>query len=160
MEHKNIHEAILGVMGEVGYVQKQTKGTLGYSYAGEAALIRALRPAMIKHGIYANVKSVTPHREQYTTKKYEDGKGGTPMNTTFIQGIVRFTHAPTDTHIDVAAMGEGADPGDKSANKAATGLLKYALRPTFLIETGDDPDEHDSKDMERNGTKEIQVEDI
>src|SRR3990167_1905296 len=30
--------------------------------------------------------------------------------------------------------------GDKSVNKAMTGMLKYALRQTFLIETGDDPD--------------------
>ena len=147
MEHKNIHEAILGVMHEIGYVQKTRSDKLGYSYAGEAALIRALRPVMIEHGIYAHVKSITPHREQYKTKS------DTTMNATFIQGIVRFTHAPSDTHVDVAAMGEGADVGDKSANKAATGLLKYALRQTFLIETGDDPDEHDSKDMERKGTK-------
>ena len=155
-EHSNIHEAIIGVMGEVGYVQKETKGTLGYSFAGEAALIRALRPAMIEHGIYANVHKVTTQREQFTTK------GGTPMNVTFIKGTVRFTHSPSDTYIEVAAMGEGMDPGDKSANKAATGLLKYALRQTFLIETGDDPEEHSSEGMERNGTKEpeIHVEDL
>ena len=154
MEHKNIHEAIIGVMSEIGYVQKETRGELGYSFAGEAALIRALRPAMIKHDIYANVKSVTPHRENYTTKS------STVMNVTFIQGIVRFTHAPSNTYIDVAAMGEGADVGDKSANKAATGLLKYALRQTFLIETGDDPDADSSNGMERNNEPSIQVEDL
>jgi len=152
----NIHEAIIAVMNEIGYVRKETKGNLGYSFAGEAALIRALRPAMVEHSIYANVRAVTPQREQFTTKS------GTPMNVTFIHGVVRFTHAPSDTHIDVAAMGEGMDPGDKSANKAATGLLKYALRQTFLIETGDDPDEHNSAEMERNGFKEpsVQVEDL
>ena len=158
-EHSNIHEAIIGVMGEVGYMQKQTSDKLPYTFAGEAALIKKLRPAMIDHGIYAFVKDVQASREQFTTKLYADGKGGTLMNITLLRGTVRFTHAPSNTHIDVAAMGEGADVGDKSANKAATGLLKYALRQTFLIETGDDPDEHNSEGMERSEPT-VQVEDL
>ena len=47
------------------------------------------------------------------------------------------------------------DVGDKSANKAATGLLKYALRQTFLIETGDDPDAESSNGMERKEEDEL-----
>ena len=142
-DHKNIHEAILGVMREVGYVQKQRSGGLNYSYAGEAALIAALRPAMIQHGIIAYVSSSVFVREQFTTAK------GTPMNTTIMQGSVTFVHAPSDTCIIAEATGEGMDVGDKSANKAATGLLKYALRQTFLIETGDDPDTTPSSEQER-----------
>jgi hypothetical protein len=89
---------------------------------------------MIEHGVYAHVLSIVATREQYQTAK------GTAMTSSFYQGSVRFTHAPSDTHIDVFATGEGADSGDKSGNKASTGMLKYALRQTFLIETGDDPD--------------------
>jgi len=143
IDHKDIHEAIVAVMQEVGYVQKQKSPNLNYSYAGEAALIAALRPVMIENGVYCYVSKITPVRDTFTTAK------GTSMNVTVSQGEVTFVHAKSGTSITVQAIGEGMDTGDKSANKSATGLLKYGLRQTFLIETGDDPDTHDSKPMER-----------
>ena len=51
MEHKTIHEAINAVMDEVGYVKKSKAANLNYSFAGEAALIAAIRPSMVGHGI-------------------------------------------------------------------------------------------------------------
>ena len=143
IEHKDIHEAVIAIMHEIGYVQKQKSANLNYSYAGEAALIAALRPVMIEHGVYCYVSKIVPSREAFTTAK------GTFMNVTVSQGEVTFTHSKSGTSITVQAIGEGMDVGDKSANKSATGLLKYALRQTFLIETGDDPDSHESKQMER-----------
>ncbi len=136
--------AILGVMGEVGYVQKETKGGLNYSFASEAALIKALRPAMIEHGVTVHIHDL-PSIEQapYVTSNDK------AMNRTIAHGIVRFSHPASGDYIDVHAMGEGADVGDKAGNKAATGLLKYALRQTFLIETGDDPDSTSSNGQER-----------
>lgn len=145
----NIGTAILEVMNEVGYVQKQRAGGLNYSYAGEAALIKALRPAMLKAGIFAYVTSL----EEVVRSGYMTSKG-TQMNTTNVHGVVRFEHPESETHVDVHAIGEGADVGDKAGNKAATGMLKYALRQTFLIETGDDPDQFSSVEQERaTGTK-------
>ena len=87
IEHKNIHEAINGVMEEVGYVKKSRSAGVNYSFAGESALIAALRPAMVEHGIYmhvAKIESVT--RENITTKS------GTQMVNTLISAIIRFTH--------------------------------------------------------------------
>ena len=54
------------------------------------------------------------------------------------------THTTSDTSIRVAAIGEGMDSGDKGFPKAQTNALKYALRQSFLIETGDDPDKYAS----------------
>jgi hypothetical protein len=139
-----IGKAILEVMGSVGFVQKQGAKGLNYTYASESALIAALRPAMIEAGVFCYIQEL-PSIEQlpYVTSK------GTAMNRTIAHGVVRFVHPESGTHIDVHAMGEGADVGDKAGNKAATGLLKYALRQTFLIETGDDPDQHSSAEQER-----------
>lgn len=140
----NVHEAIIQVMEKVGYVQKQKVGGLPYAFAGERALIKALRPTMIEQGLYVHVSNVEEiQRNEYASKS------GTTMTNILIHGVVRFTHAPSDTHIDVHATGEGADAGDKAANKASTGLLKYALRQTFLIETGDDPDATGSEELAR-----------
>ena len=114
---------------------------MNYSFAGEAALIQALRPSMVENGVYMHIQEVKDvTRENYNTAK------GTAMVNTVIRAIVRFTHAPSATFIDTWAVGEGSDAGDKSANKAMTGLYKYALRQTFCIETGDDPDRHASEE--------------
>lgn len=140
MEHKTIHEAINAVMDEVGYVKKSKAANLNYSFAGEAALIAAIRPSMVEHGIYMSVNEIISiNRENYTTAK------GTAMVNTVIHAMVKFTNRDGDSVI-VAAVGEGSDSGDKSANKAMTGLYKYALRQTFCIETGDDPDKYASED--------------
>ena len=140
MEHKTIHEAINAVMDEVGYVKKSKAANLNYSFAGEAALIAAIRPSMVEHGIYMSVSEIISiNRENYTTAK------GTAMVNTVIHAMVKFTNRDGDSVI-VAAVGEGSDSGDKSANKAMTGLYKYALRQTFCIETGDDPDKYASEE--------------
>lgn len=144
VEVKDIHTAINAVMAEVGYVQKERKQGLNYSFASEKALIEALRPTMVANGIYMYVHSLDkPETHSYETK------GGSLMNHTLLSGSVAFVHAPTSTFILSAAIGEGADTGDKSANKAMTALYKYALRQTFCIETGDDPDNSPSSEQER-----------
>lgn len=140
IEHKNINEAINAVMDEVGYVKKSKSGGLNYSFAGESALIAAIRPSMVEHGIFMYVGAVLEiRRENYTSKS------GTSMINTVIHAIVCFRHVSGEI-INVAAVGEGSDSGDKSANKAMTGLYKYALRQTFCIETGDDPDKYASEE--------------
>lgn len=144
MEDKNVYQAINSVMGKVGYVQKEKTGGLIYSFAGEAALIAAIRPHMVEHGLVMYVKSIEDiAHDTYTTAK------GSVMNSTTLRATISFVHAPSQTSIDVVALGEGADSGDKSSNKALTGAFKYALRQTFVIETGDDPDREPSEHQER-----------
>lgn len=154
---ENIHTAILEVMQKVGYVQKGGRITFGvekYTYAGEADLIAALRPAMIEAGIYMHVLSVTDiKRDMFTNAK------GTHMTNTAVNLALRFTHAPSGTFIDVGAAGEGTDSGDKSTPKSLTGAFKYALRQTFCIETGDDPDQQASAEQEREAPVNYEVPD-
>ena len=144
VEVKDIHTAIWAIMCEISYVQKQKSPNLNYTFAGEAALIRAIRPFMEKYGVTMTVdKTEDIEFETYQTAK------GSPMNRTRLLATVRFTHAPSGTSIFVTAPGEGADSGDKSGNKANTCAYKYALRQTFVIETGDDPDEEPSEKQTR-----------
>lgn len=106
MTVKDIHSAINAIMQEVGYVQKEKAQQLGYSYTSERGLIEALRPEMVKNGVYcyvANVRDVV--REEYTTAR------GSNMNSTRLIATIRFIHAPSGTSIDVEAMGEGSDTG-------------------------------------------------
>lgn len=140
-DHKNVHEAINAVMQEVGYVKKTSSKELKYTFASETAFIEAVRPAMVEHGLY--LYPVTMNhvwREQYQTRS-----GSTMVNT--LESVkYRMQHTPSDTFIEIDVLGEGADVGDKSANKAMTGSYKYALRQVFMIETGDDPDKYASEE--------------
>ena len=74
---------------------------------------------------------------------------GALMNRVLYPQTFRFIHTASGDYIDVPILGEASDVGDKASNKAMTAALKYALRQTFLIETGDDPDKHPSGEQER-----------
>lgn len=144
--NEKLYQAINEVMKQVGYVQKQgrvTGGGASYTYAGEADLIAAIRPAMIEAGLAmypAGVTNLTS--EAYTTKS------GALMNR--VTGIFSFNLAHTSGEfIAVTTIGEGTDSGDKASYKAMTGAMKYALRQAFVIETGDDPDDTPSDDQHR-----------
>lgn len=64
---------------------------------------------------------------------------------------VRFTLTDVETGFseDTTITGEGIDKGDKAGYKAYTGALKYYLADTFMVATGDDP-EQDSPDNKMN----------
>lgn len=154
---ENIYTAIADIMKEVGYVQKEKKPGLNYTYAGEAALIQALRPAMVSRGVFMFVKQVlNKHVNSYTNKN------GTVMNSVLLDVVITFFHTPSGTFLDVMSSGEGADAGDKAQNKALTGAYKYAMRQTFCIETGDDPDQFSSTEQERasSGKKAEKTEEV
>lgn len=145
INHLNIGEAFLAIMSEVGYVQKTGfNKSQNYKFAGERQLIEALRPALLKHHVICVPSEATSKVDQIVTESVIiDGKVIEKEKKTFrtvIDYTFVYTHVPSQTHIQVAVVGEGVDMGDKSAYKAATGALKYALRQPFLIETGDEPE--------------------
>lgn len=141
----NIGEAWLAIMSEVGYVQKQGfNKAQNYKYAGETQLIEALRPALLKHKVICTPSHATSRTEQVVV-------GDKKTFRTVVDYTFTYTHVPSQTHIQVAAIGEGVDTGDKAAYKAATGALKYALRQPFLIETGDEPEAHDVPERQSYG---------
>jgi len=52
-----------------------------------------------------------------------------------------FVDASSGEELTVTVAGEGADTGDKAPYKAMTGALKYALLQSFLLASGDDPED-------------------
>ena len=57
--------------------------------------------------------------------------------------VMAYTFADVDSGEEIIAKvaGQGLDPGDKAPYKAMTGALKYALLQSFLLATGDDPED-------------------
>ena len=76
---KDIYQALNEVMKQVGYVQKTRSGGINYSYAGEAALIAAIRPHCVAQGIVIHPHEVKEIRhDSYVTKS------GTTMNRAIV----------------------------------------------------------------------------
>ena len=136
---KNILKALNDIMKSVGYVQKNAKNDFhGYRYASEAALLEALRPAMIEHGLVlipsiSNASTVDQHGNTLVSVEY---------TLAHISGEV--------WPEKITAMGCGNDMaksgkvGDKGVYKAITGANKYLLFKLFQIETGDDPEKEEA----------------
>ena len=148
-EPKNVHEAINYVMGRVGYVQKEDAKGLPYKFASESAFIKAVRPHLVDMGLIVFPSGI----EMLERSEFEAKSGAQGINI-----LAKFTwtwlHAPTNTSIEVTTLGEAADYGDKAANKAMTAAMKYNMRQTLVIETGDDPDTTPSEDFEKAKKKE------
>lgn len=127
----NISKKLIAVMKEVGYVQKAGHNDFqNYKYATEADAIKAIRPAMVNHGL-CMIPSVEAH--------WMDEFGNTHVN------VLYRLFDEDGNYMTFRGVGCGNDKnsrgvGDKGIYKALTGANKYALLKTFLMETGDDPE--------------------
>lgn len=142
-EHKNIYEAILAVYSVVGYVQKKGKNQAqNYNYAGEKDFIEALRPAMIDAKIIIYPSGV---KDKQVLEVRKGDKVSVNITATYLYTLV---HIPSGSQIIAEVSGEGSDPLDKGSYKGMTGAFKYALKQTFMIETGNDPENDGHKEPE------------
>lgn len=143
-EPKDVYQALNAVMGRVGYVQKQETKDLPYSFASEVAFIKAVRPHMVDVGLILFQSGVELlDRTEFISKR------GTAGISVLFAFWWTWVHAPSGTSFVCTSVGESMDYGDKAANKAMTVGMKYALRQTLVIETGDDPDYTGSDQFER-----------
>lgn len=67
-------------------------------------------------------------------------KSGVQQFLTNVNVKYAFYDTETGEKIEGEASGQGADGGDKGVYKAITGAVKYIFMKTFLIPTGDDPE--------------------
>jgi hypothetical protein len=130
--HQNIALAICEVMAAASHVQKTGQNSFhGYAYASDADLLRVLQPAMAKAGL-----AMVPAQIAIANKQLDKGKVQTDVHVQYT-----LVHSSGET-LHLQAVGRGIDKEDKGPYKAMTGALKYALRQTFLVPTGDDPEVH------------------
>ena len=140
----SVAEKISKVMQKVNYLQKDgsiSYGRTNYKYLSEEKLTSALNEAFREVGLI-----IYPAKMELLGEKEVSTKSG----KSFIQKILatyRIQDIETDDFIEIQALGEGMDSGDKALNKAMTGAFKYAERQTFMIPTGDDPDHVSSDEL-------------
>jgi hypothetical protein len=130
-----LQSARIAVMKEVGYVQKTSSPNLNYKYAGEQALIAALRPAMIEQGLSLHPTGI----EQLQSTEYTTSNN---KQMQVVRAVVhlQMAHVSGET-MSLCVAAEASDSSDKATAKMMTSAYKYALRQFFVIETGDDGDD-------------------
>lgn len=98
----------------------------GYNFRSIDEFYDKMNPVLVKHRIFVAPTILEHAREERTTKS------GSIMMTTITK--VRFKiFAEDGSFIEADALGEGADSGDKSANKAAASAMKYLFMQVFAV---------------------------
>ena len=130
MVDKKIYQKIFNVMSAVQYMPKDGKVEFGktkYNYLSAEKIVENVRKEMIEQKLII-----------YPCLCSTDNTAGSEKDITMTYRILAIEDGSS---IDVQVTGGGHDSTDKKSYKAMTGAYKYALRQTFMIETGtDDPD--------------------
>jgi len=124
-------------MADVGMLSKdkQLKDGARYNYLSEEKVTAEVHAAMVKHGL-----ACVPVNMEIIENREDETAAGKAMHDTRIRATYRLIDPSDGDTLEVMGLGEGSDMGDKCLNKCMTAALKYAMRQTFMISTGDDPD--------------------
>jgi hypothetical protein len=131
----NLRQKLAEVRRRIGYIQKRGHNErFNYSYVTAADIAGSVGDLLSELGVV-----VIPSLENIT---YEStpGRGET---TRMARVVMAYTFSDVDSGEELVAKvaGQGIDTGDKAPYKAMTGALKYALLQSFLLATGDDPED-------------------
>lgn len=122
------------VRRRIGYIQKRGYNERhNYNYVAAADIAGTIGDILAELGVV-----VIPRLESIT---YEPHTPGRPERVARVIMAYTFTDEDSGEEITARVAGEGLDVSDKATYKAMTGALKYALLQSFLLATGDDPED-------------------
>lgn len=130
-----LYKKLSAVLAEVGYIQKDKRNDFHkYNYASETAILERLHPLFVTHGLILNINCS------------DYGRQG---DLTLIKLTIKIIDADSGQEDISTFYGEGQDKGDKGIYKAYTGAIKYFLMKTFMIPTGDDPEQEGAEEKQQ-----------
>lgn len=142
-ETNTVYKKIHACMSELSFIEKDKKNTFyNYNYASEEAIKKAVHEQLVKNGLIFTVDM--QECIQIETKNKKGDK-------TYITNVkVKYCFIDIDSGDSLCGSfyGTGEDAMDKGTYKALTGAIKYILTSTFLIPTGDDPENETEKKAE------------
>ena len=118
---------------EMGVLPKDKENAFDrYKYFSEAGYKKLFTELFSDNGL-----ELTPTTKNVDTYTVE----GKQPNGRLVRMSFRLSDIETGFYEEIEIVGEGIDKGDKAIYKAYTGALKYFLADTFMVATGDDPEE-------------------
>lgn len=139
-----IYKKLRAIMTDVDYIQKdKTNDFHRYKYASEQAIKEALHKALVEHKVIFTLQAQNP---RIVSWQAVNQKGqSVELNATNVDCTYTFTDIDDGSQVSGAFVGSGSGRDDKGVYAAITGAIKYILTSTFLIPTGDDPENDDSQ---------------
>jgi hypothetical protein len=135
-EQMTLRQKLREVRRRISYVQKRGYNEQrNYNYVAAADIAGTVGDILAELGVL-----VIPHLESITYESHNPGRLDSVRVARVIMAYT-FTDADSREEITARVAGEGLDVGDKASYKAMTGALKYALLQSFLLATGDDPED-------------------
>jgi len=132
----NLRQKLAEVRRRIGYVQKRGFNERNnYSYVTAADLAGAVGDILAELGIV-----IVPRLESIAYEPTQPGRVEAARGAQVVMAYT-FTDVDSGEEITTKVAGQGLDAGDKAPYKAMTGALKYALLQSFLLATGDDPED-------------------
>lgn len=132
--------AIMGAIDKVDKDAQMNAGAFRYKYVTDVQVYHAVRKQLVEHGIALFASMTDVHQERIVLSVDDKGNQRDKFHTR-----ARFEFVLVDSEsgeqMSCTWYGEAQDSGDKGVNKCATAALKYWLMKTFVIPTGDDPDD-------------------
>ncbi len=142
----NLRQKLAEVRRRISYIQKRGHNErFNYSYVTAADIAGAVGDALAELEVV-----VIPRLESISHENISPNQGY-PDHLTRVVMTYTFMDVNSAEELTVKMPGEGRDPGDKGPYKAMTGALKYALLQSFLIATGDDPEDERADGGQRAG---------
>jgi len=158
MKNVELTKAIIAVMQSVKGIEKNlTVGTGNNTYKGvsDKDVKNVIGKAMSENGltiIPINIEPKIKVDRWEETQVWNQKEVVRQKQSVFTEVKVTYLlmHESGDS-MEIVGYGHGIDPQDKSAGKATTYALKYALLYTFLVPTGaiDDADAVHSEEVEQ-----------
>ena len=143
----NLRQKLVQIYQEIDYIEKGGTNTKqNYKFVKAADVLRAIRNAFAKWGIYAET-----NYEPLGTYDIKTNSGGN-MHTTSVRATIVLYDVESDETKIISGLGDGADPGDKGIYKAQTGATKNALRNGFLLPDEADPEADENVDSSVAGS--------
>jgi hypothetical protein len=154
-------QAIINVMREVKSIEKNLtvgEGKASYKGVADKDVKHYIGEAMSRNGLSILPIEITP---KVTIERWTEDTNYGPKTKqsvfTEVQTKYLLIHESGETQ-EIVGYGHGVDSQDKSAGKATTYALKYALLYAFMVPTGsiDDTDAKHSNDTETAPQKIVQ----
>jgi hypothetical protein len=151
---KTLTAAILQVMNEVKSVEKNLNvgvGKSSYKGVSDKDVKQVIQPAMVRAGLVIIPVNIEPTLKiDRWTEQTNYGEKQKQQIFSEVKVTFELIHESGESR-QIVGYGHGIDSQDKSAGKATTYALKYALLYTFLIPTGQiddtDNDHSENKDV-------------
>lgn len=139
MQVSSLAKKIAEIIQEVTHVEKEGRNDFHkYNYVMESTLLEIIRLPLAKR----NVVFMTSIESQETTVHVVKDKDREKTNfLTKVTTLHTLIDGDSGEQFQFKSQGQGIDSGDKGVYKAITGALKYAIYKTFLLPSGDDPEQ-------------------